>query len=180
MDIITENLIHIKHRPKPFLERMLYHMFWYLLILAFISLIIINGIKHKDIGSFFEVFSFSYFIQIPILFFGIKMTVNILRSKKYIFYLHADSNKISIKYLNWSTEKVLESTIDKIKVVLTRSNTKNGYYYTLFLTLENDTFRINDDFAWSKAEMKDLFLFIKKKQNKELTLSEKSMILKII
>lgn len=166
----TENIIKIEYPAISFFERVKYYISIYILAISLFGLFYATDEGRKG---------FLDFIFIISLIFGLFISYKIYKAKLYLTYFYSDSYKVEICYLNYSEEKTILSTIDKIEIKLKNTSSKAGFNCELEITIDNKNFIINDDFDWGFSEMKTLFEYIKYHKQEILTEKEVFIISRI-
>ena len=167
----TEDKISIQHSNIPFLKRVKYYVQIYI---GIISLLVLFFAFKEDTKAVFFIF-----ILIMCLMFGLFVGYKIYKTKLYLTNFHSDSQNIEVKYLHYSDEKIISSTIDKTEIKLKNTTTRAGFDCEIVIAIEGIKFNINDDFDWNFAEMKTLFEYIKCQRKETLTEKEKHTISRI-
>ena len=166
----TENIIKIEYPAISFFERVKYYISIYILAISLFGLFYTTDEGRKG---------FLDYIFIISLIFGLFISYKIYKAKLYLTDFYSDSYKVQICYLNYSEEKTILSTIDKIEIKLKNTSSKAGFNCELEITIDNKNFIINDDFDWGFSEMKTLFEYIKYHKQEILTEKEVFIISRI-
>ncbi|MBE7441378.1 MAG: hypothetical protein HS119_02890 [Flavobacteriales bacterium] len=165
-----KDIIKIEHYSSSFLSRIKYLIIIHLgifLLFGFISFLK-KGIDIID----WTLIIITLFIVISLLF-------NIKQSLIYLSDFYSDKQKVKVKYFYGRREKMIETDINQINIILKNKSRKSGFNCELLLEVNQIKFVIDDTFDWSLKEMMNLYLFIKNSKEEILTENDKDNLSKL-